>query len=67
MVGYSKNVQQWADNLAKLRSHFIVRQNIIDPVDSFLRQSAYTLHSDRDNRQVIFEQINSGLHFKGKF
>ena len=63
--GYSKNIELWSDNLAKIRSHFIVKQDIIDSVDSFLRKLAYPFHSDRDNKQVIFEQIKSVRNFEG--
>ena len=64
--GYRKNIELWSDNLAKIRSHFIFKQDIIDSVDSFLRKLASTFHSDRDKKQVIFEQINSVPNFEGE-
>ena len=48
--GYNVDVKLWPPNLSEIRRHFTPKQEILDSVDTFLRNTTSTLHRSDDDR-----------------
>ena len=50
--GYNVDVKLWPPNLPEIRRHFTPKQEIIDSVEAFLRNTTSTLHRKEDDRKL---------------